>query len=66
MTRTLVMELVEGDTLADLIARGPLPVSRALGLARQIAEALDHAHERGVLHRDLKPANIKVTRRRAR
>ena len=59
--RALVLELVEGNTLADLIAGGrPLPVDEALAIARQIAEALQAAHEQGVVHRDLKPANIKV------
>ncbi len=57
----LVMELVEGPTLAERIARGPIPVDEALAIARQIAEALEYAHERGIVHRDLKPANIKVT-----
>jgi eukaryotic-like serine/threonine-protein kinase len=56
----LVMELVEGPTLADRIAHGPLPLIEALPIARQIAEALDAAHERGIVHRDLKPANVKV------
>jgi serine/threonine-protein kinase len=56
----LTMELVEGDTLADRIARGPLAVDEALPIARQIAEALEAAHEQGIVHRDLKPANIKV------
>jgi serine/threonine protein kinase/Tol biopolymer transport system component len=60
-TRALVLELVEGETLADRIARGPVPVSVALDIARQIAEALEAAHEKGIVHRDLKPANIKVT-----
>ncbi|MBI2188528.1 MAG: serine/threonine protein kinase, partial [Acidobacteria bacterium] len=59
-TPALVMELVEGPTLADRIARGPLPVDDALAIARQIAEALEAAHEQGIVHRDLKPANIKV------
>src|SRR4051794_12977916 len=57
--RAIVMELVEGPTLADLLRSGPLPPDKALPIARQIAEALDAAHERGVIHRDLKPANIK-------
>ena len=56
----LVMELVEGPTLADRIAQGALPVDEATTIARLIAEALEAAHERGVIHRDLKPANIKV------
>ncbi len=56
----LVMELVDGPTLAERIARGPLPVDEALDIARQIAVALEAAHERGIVHRDLKPANVKV------
>jgi serine/threonine protein kinase len=56
----LVMELVEGETLADRIARGPIPLAEALLIARQIAEALAAAHEQGIIHRDLKPANVKV------
>ena len=60
-TRALVLELVEGPTLADRIAQGPIPVDEALLIARQIADALEAAHERGVIHRDLKPANIKLT-----
>ena len=56
----LVMELVEGPTLADRVAEGPLPVDEALAIARQIAEALEAAHDQGIVHRDLKPANIKV------
>ena len=59
-TRALVLELVEGPTLADRIAQGPIPVDEALPIAKQIAEALEAAHEQGVIHRDLKPANIKV------
>ena len=59
-TRALVLELVEGPTLADRIARGPIPVDEALPIAKQIAEALEAAHEAGVTHRDLKPANVKV------
>src|SRR5262245_5808629 len=55
----LVMELVEGPTLADRIAERPLPIDEALHVAKQIAEALEAAHERGIIHRDLKPANIK-------
>ena len=54
----LVLELVEGPTLADRLARGPLPIAEALAIARQIAEALDAAHEKAIVHRDLKPANI--------
>src|SRR5215475_13297470 len=60
-TRYLVLEVVEGDTLADRIARGPIPVEEALAVAKQICEALEAAHERGVIHRDLKPANVKIT-----
>jgi serine/threonine protein kinase/Tol biopolymer transport system component len=60
-TNFLVMELIEGDTLADRIKAGAVPVEEALKLALQIAEALEAAHEKGVIHRDLKPANIKVT-----
>ena len=60
-TRALVMELVDGPTLADRIAGGAIPLEEALPIARQIAEALDAAHERGIIHRDLKPANIKLT-----
>jgi serine/threonine-protein kinase len=56
----LVMELVEGPTLADRIAQGPIPLAEALPIAKQIAEALEAAHEQGVIHRDLKPANVKV------
>ena len=56
----IVMELVEGETLADRVARGPISVDEALPIAKQIAEALEAAHEQGVIHRDLKPANIKV------
>jgi serine/threonine protein kinase/Tol biopolymer transport system component len=59
-TIALVLELVEGSTLADRIARGPIPIDEALPIARQIAEALEAAHEQGIVHRDLKPANIKV------
>jgi len=59
--RALVMELVEGSTLAERIVRGPVPLAEALPIARQVSEALEYAHERGIVHRDLKPANIKVT-----
>ena len=58
--RALVLELVEGPTLADRLARGPLPLDEALGIANQIAAALDAAHSKNIIHRDLKPANIKV------
>jgi serine/threonine protein kinase/Tol biopolymer transport system component len=61
-TRALVMELVEGPTLADRIRIGPIPIDEALPIAKQICEALEYAHERGVVHRDLKPANIKISR----
>jgi len=60
--RFLVLELVEGDTLADRLHRGPIPIEDSLKLALQIVEALEAAHEEGVVHRDLKPANIKVTK----
>jgi len=56
----LVMELVEGPTLADRIAQGPIPVEDALPIMKQITEALEYAHDRGIVHRDLKPANIKI------
>jgi serine/threonine-protein kinase len=59
-TRALVLELVDGPTLADRIAQGPIPLGEALQIAKQIAEALEAAHEQGIIHRDLKPANIKV------
>jgi serine/threonine protein kinase len=59
--RALVLEFVDGETLADRIARGPVPLPEALGIAGQIADALAAAHESGIVHRDLKPANIKVT-----
>ncbi len=59
-THFLVLELVEGDTLADQLKRGAIPVEESLTLALQIAEALEAAHEKGVIHRDLKPANIKI------
>src|SRR6266571_3098839 len=58
--RALVLELVEGPTLADRIAQGAIPLDEALPIAKQIAEALEAAHEQGIIHRDLKPANIKV------
>ena len=59
--QALVLELVEGQTLAHRLQRGPVPVAEALAIARQIADALDAAHEKGIIHRDLKPANIKIT-----
>ncbi|MFY9528281.1 MAG: serine/threonine-protein kinase [Candidatus Acidiferrales bacterium] len=58
--RALVMELVEGPTLADRIKQGPIAIGEALPVAKQIPEALEHAHERGIVHRDLKPSNVKV------
>ena len=60
-TRFLVLELVEGDTLADRIQRGPMGVAEVLMIALQITEALEAAHKKGIVHRDLKPANIKIT-----
>ena len=59
-SRFLVLELVEGETLAERIARGPIPIDETLTIAKQIVEALEAAHERGIVHRDLKPANIKI------
>jgi serine/threonine-protein kinase len=60
-SRFLVLELVEGETLADRIQRGAIPVNEALGIAKSICEALEAAHEKGIVHRDLKPANVKIT-----
>ena len=60
-THALVMELVEGPTLADRIKAGPIPVDESVRIAKQMADALEYAHERGIIHRDLKPANVKVT-----
>jgi serine/threonine-protein kinase len=56
-----VLELVDGETLEERIARGPIPINEALVIAREIADALEAAHERGIVHRDLKPANVKIT-----
>src|SRR5262245_24149620 len=58
--RFLIMELVEGETLADRIARGPIPLDEALAIAKQICQALQAAHEKGIIHRDLKPSNVKI------
>ena len=55
----MVMELVEGPTLADRIAQGAMPIEEALPIAKQIAEGLEYAHDRGIIHRDLKPAKIR-------
>ncbi len=60
-THYLVLELVPGETLAERISRGPIPVEEVLEIATKIAEALEEAHEQGIVHRDLKPANIKQT-----
>ena len=60
-TKALVLQLIEGPTLADKIAQGPIPVEDALKIALQIAKGLEAAHEKGIIHRDLKPANIKIT-----
>ncbi|TFH26382.1 MAG: serine/threonine protein kinase, partial [Myxococcales bacterium] len=60
-TRALVMELVEGPTLAERLESGALPLDECLSIARQIAEALEEAHEKGIIHRDLKPQNIKAS-----
>src|SRR5262249_9534129 len=57
----LVMELAGGETLAERIKRGPIPADESLGIAKQICEALEAAHEKGIGHRDLKPANVKIT-----
>src|SRR5204862_1793308 len=61
--RVIVMELIEGDTLDARMAGGPLPAAEVQGIAAQLAEALEAAHERGVVHRDLKPSNIKISDR---
>src|SRR5213596_3392862 len=59
--RFIVLELVEGETLAERIKRGPIPIDESLNIAKNICEALEAAHEKGVVHRDLKPANVKIT-----
>jgi Tol biopolymer transport system component len=61
-SRAIVMELVEGEDLAERIRRGPVPLDEAITIGRQIAEALESAHDAGIVHRDLKPANVKLTR----
>jgi Tol biopolymer transport system component/tRNA A-37 threonylcarbamoyl transferase component Bud32 len=60
-SRYLVLELVEGETLADRIQQGPIPIEEGLDIAKRICEALEAAHEKGIIHRDLKPANVKIT-----
>src|SRR5262245_16036483 len=60
-THFLVLELVEGETLAERLQRGALPLKEALTVARQIAEAIQEAHDKGIVHRDLKPGNVKIT-----
>jgi eukaryotic-like serine/threonine-protein kinase len=60
-TRALILALIEGPTLAGRIANGPIPLEETIHIAQQMAEALEYAHERGVVHRDLKPANVKIT-----
>ena len=60
-SRTLVLALIEGQTLADRIEAGPIPIDEAVAISKQIIEALEYAHDRGVVHRDLKPANVKIT-----
>src|SRR5262245_55306572 len=59
-TRALVMELVEGETLADRLQRGMIPMEETVSIFRQIAVALEYAHDQGIIHRDLKPANVKI------
>src|SRR5262245_58105000 len=60
-SKFLVLELVEGETLADRLQRGAVPIEETLDIAKQICEALEAAHEKGIVHRDLKPGNVKVT-----
>ncbi len=62
-THYLVLELVEGETLAERIARGPIPIEESLEISTKIADALEEAHEHGIVHRDLKPPNVKITPR---
>src|SRR5499426_4036326 len=60
-TKFFVLKLVPNETLADVVARGPIPLDEARDICQQIAEALEAAHDKGIIHRDLKPANIKIT-----